>query len=350
MGARGHQVHVFAASFEGEAPKGVTFHLVPAPAWPWVLRLTAFASHSAKAIAAAGLFDVVHAHTVYNGSGHIAHAHSVHRRAIAFDRPPGLWAGLRWWLKGLPPWVLHLSDGSYRQAGHCVAISGRIAQELEACYRIPPERVSLIYNAVEAGHFQAAAPTARKALRRRLGMVGGTWAVFCGWNWRRKGLDVLLQALVRVEGVHLAVVGEDPVEGQAFRALSLVLGLGSRVRFVGRQADPLPWFQAADIFAFPTRYEPFGMVVSEAMACGLPVLVPSEAGASEVITAGRDLQVLPSAEDVEALAKGLRTLRDEPAYGRSLGRLNRKAASAMTWARHSAKLEQVYFRLAGSRP
>jgi glycosyltransferase involved in cell wall biosynthesis len=203
---------------------------------------------------------------------------------------------------------------------------------------------------VEAGHFKPLAGEARRAMRKRLGMELGAWAVFCGWNWRRKGLDMVLEALSRTHDVSLAVVGEDPLEGAAFRTEVQRRGLAARVLFVGKQADPLPWFQAADVFVFPTRYEPFGMVVSEAMACGLPVLVPQGAGAAEVVRNGRGLQILASAEDSATLAKGLQVLVDAPAKAKALGLANRKAVLHLDWDRHVRLLEKLYRTLAAHPP
>lgn len=338
---RGHDVHVFAPAFGAALPDGAVAHAVPVPARPWLRKLRAFYHAAPRAVEAAGPFDVVHAHTVYGGEGHLAHAHSVHRQAVAWDEPAGLFAKAWWWLKGLPPLAVALSDRTYTRARAVISISGRIQAELKDCYGLAGARTPLLYYGVEHGRFKPLSPAAKRQARAALELEG-FWAVFCGWNWRRKGLDVLLAALRDAPKVKLLVVGEDPEEGAAFRQLARDLGLAERVRFVGRQAHPERYFQAADAFAFPTRYEPFGMVVSEAMACGLPVLVPGGIGAAEVLPENGKGQALATDAEPEAWAWALNALQARPAYAKALGAKNLKAVRKLTWAEHGRQLERLY--------
>ena len=74
---------------------------------------------------------------------------------------------------------------------------------------------------------------------------------------------------------------------------------------MGPQKDVRPYYGAADAFVFPTIYEPFGSVVLEAMACGLPVITTDRCGAGEIITQGVDGFVLPTG-DIEAFAACMR--------------------------------------------
>jgi UDP-glucose:(heptosyl)LPS alpha-1,3-glucosyltransferase len=342
LAAAGDEVHIFAASFDAPLPKGVQGHRIEQPRLPWVLRLAAFAWRAPRAVAAAGPFDIVHAHTVYLGPCDLATAHSVHRVAMAVDPPAAGWRRLLLFLKGFPPLSVGLSDRVYRRARLRVAISDVVAQELRDCYGGAAEPLAVLRYGVDAAQFRPAAAAERRRLRAELGLSAGPWALFCGWNWRRKGLDVLLQAMRQLPQARLLVVGEDPLEGATFRQRVSELGLTERVRFEGTQKDPSRWFRAADLFVFPTRYEPFGMVVTEAMACGLPVLVPATAGAAEVLTGPRSSQVLPTAEDAEAWARAWGGLLRAPATRRRLGRANLTAARAFNWAAHVRGLRRLY--------
>ena len=110
----------------------------------------------------------------------------------------------------------------------------------------------------------------------------------------RKNLDTVLQALVGASGVHLAVVGAR--EGSPYPALAERLGVADRVHFLGFRRDMAQIMQAVDIFVFPSRYEPFGIVVLEAMASGVPVILAATVGAAEVVTPDCGV-VLPDPED-----------------------------------------------------
>lgn len=173
------------------------------------------------------------------------------------------------------------------------------------------------------------------------------WFCFSGWNWRRKGLDTVLEALGRIGGgSRLLVIGQDPIEGPVFREAAS--RLGGRVLFAGRLSDPAAAMAACDAFVFPTRYDPFGMVVSEAMACGLPVLVPRQAGSSEIVAASRGLQVLGRPGDPAALAARMAALAGNRGRARRIGRMNRRTAMGWNWKRYAAEALRLYER-AGQR-
>ncbi len=166
-------------------------------------------------------------------------------------------------------------------------------------------------------------------LRRRLGLEGKRVVAFTGRLVPHKGVDVLLQALRELpDDVALVVVGSGPrlvdLVGMARRS-----GLEDRVRFCSKVSDDdLPRYLAlADVFAFPSqnRLEGFGLVVAEAMASGIPVVVSDLPGVREVIDEGKEgLLVEPLlASD---LASKVRALLDEPARARAMGAAGRRRA------------------------
>jgi len=154
--------------------------------------------------------------------------------------------------------------------------------------RLRPRAV-VIPNGVATERFRPPTAAARVAARAAIGAAGDEMvAVFVGHEFDRKGLDIALRALRGADGVLLLVVGGSPemVAGAEERARAL--GVADRVRFVGRQADPVPFLHAGDVFVLPSAYEANALVVLEALACGLPVLSTRVGFAPDIIVDGEN--------------------------------------------------------------
>ena len=147
--------------------------------------------------------------------------------------------------------------------------------------------------------------------RAALGLAGKTVVLSVNYLVARKGLDVLIRAFQQVAGPNevLALVGSGPEETH----LRNLAGGDPRILFPGHQgdADKTAWYAAADLFAFPTLHDPWGLVVNEAMAFGLPIIATDAAGCAPDLVQDNGL-VVP-AGDVGALANALsQLLTDEP--------------------------------------
>jgi glycosyltransferase involved in cell wall biosynthesis len=139
----------------------------------------------------------------------------------------------------------------------------------------------------------------------------------------QKGFDLLLEAFARIAGRHpewsIKVLGKGPLKAR-LEAQADLLGLKNRVSFVGSVADPFPMLQAAGLFVFSSRFEGFGNALTEAMACGLPVIsFDCPAGPSDIIRHGVDGLLVPP-EDVSALANAMDHLMTDAAERERLAR------------------------------
>lgn len=214
---------------------------------------------------------------------------------------------------------------AFQQAKVAIAVSKNIQEQLLAL-GVPKDKIEVIFNGVDVEEF---APG--DVSRARLGLPENvTLALFVGdIRTNRKNLDTVLQALVEVRELHLAVVGS--TEGSPYIELARELGLAQRVHFLGYRLDVAQIMRGVDLFVFPSRYEPFGMVVSEAMATGLPVITSAATGAAEIMTPDCGM-VLPNTEDVASLAKALRTITDDPQLRQKMGQTGQKIARQHSWA------------------
>lgn len=168
-------------------------------------------------------------------------------------------------------------------------VGGAPQQRYITALGVPQDRVFLGYNAVDNGWFErgAAGARANPALREELGLPAAFFLA-SGRFIPKKNLD----RLVRAYAAYRAVAGDDPWDlvllgdGElrgALQALVAQLGLGAHVHFPGfRQYDELPQVLAfAGAFVHVSLSEQWGLVVNEAMAAGLPVIVSHQCGCAE---------------------------------------------------------------------
>jgi glycosyltransferase involved in cell wall biosynthesis len=141
-------------------------------------------------------------------------------------------------------------------------------------------------------------------------------------------LDTVLHALVHVPDLHLAVVGE--TKDSPYPQMAAALQLSERVHFLGYRHDMPLLQQASDFFVFPSRYEPFGLVVIEAMASGLPVITATTTGAADLVTSACGI-VLPDCDDVDALADALKLLNSDRTLRQQMGKAARTVAEQHSW-------------------
>lgn len=125
-----------------------------------------------------------------------------------------------------------------------------------------------------------------------------------------KGLDILIRATARIPDLFVWIAGEGP-ERDNLQHLSHELGVDRRVTFLGWRNDRASLFKTADLCVYPSREEPFGNVVVEAWACGTPLVTTASTGPRWLVKDGKDAVMTPI-DDVEALARGIRTLLRSP--------------------------------------
>ncbi len=155
--------------------------------------------------------------------------------------------------------------------------SAMVRDEIRQAFRVPDEKLRLIYNAVDSQLFSPALRDARTAVRAKLRIADDAIVyLFVGSGFERKGVATAIAALAeQPPPAHLVIVGRDK-HLQRYAALAKRLGVGSRVTLTGPLADPKPFFGAADVFVLPTIYDPFPNAALEAMATGLPVITTHE--------------------------------------------------------------------------
>ncbi len=189
-----------------------------------------------------------------------------------------------------------------------VAVSHDIAARLREL-GVSADRIRVIHDGVDQAQFH---PGSKHAARTALSLPPSEQLLlFVGNLLPVKGLDVLLNALVRLPAVTLLVVGHGPLR-PALEAQAAKLGLADRVRFIGPVPhDQLPdWYRAADVFVLPSRSEGVPNVLLEASACGVPWVASRVGGISEIAHLGASRLTPP--EDPTALAAAIQDFLTAP--------------------------------------
>lgn len=190
-------------------------------------------------------------------------------------------------------------------------------------------------------------PDARETLRRELRVPADrTLAVFLSRLHPKKGLEILFEAMARQRGKDFDLVvagtGEDAYLA-SLRALVERLGLAARVHWHGFVTGERKWrlLQGGDLFVLPSHSENFGIVVVEALACGLPVVVSTEVALAEEVRSHRLGRV--TAVEAQAVADALEHLLANPAERADIrARARSVVAENFTWDVAARALAQRY--------
>jgi D-inositol-3-phosphate glycosyltransferase len=160
---------------------------------------------------------------------------------------------------------------------HIIASTDKEKSALKHYYNVPLDKVSVIPCGVNLDLFQ---PGDKIEARQKLGLGEGKIMLFVGRVERLKGIDKIIQSMPYLQAIkpRLIIVGEDgnrQGEIDNLKVLAQKTGVADSVTFTGLvDYEKLPdYYNAADVFVFPSYYESFGLAPLESLACGTPVVV-----------------------------------------------------------------------------
>ena len=185
-------------------------------------------------------------------------------------------------------------------------------------------------------------------------LPGEPLVLTAGYLIERKGIAYLIDAIGRLRRagrrVHLAIVGEGPLRG-VLAAQAEACGVADTVHFLGRipHSHVLALMARSDVFALPSWDEAFGLVYTEAMAQGTPVIAGKGEGPEDFITDGVNGYLVP-VRDAEALAGAISRVLDDPSGAAELGAAGKAAALSLDWGRNARLTHQVYERVLQRKP
>lgn len=341
-----HEVHVFSNTFDEPDPGGIRFHHVPAVRWNALTTILSFALP--VSMQRFGKFDIVHAQGFCGLRQNVITAHisqvawfaALDRRMLPQTLRKRIFRHV----------AIRLDRLAYRPAAAraFIAVSERLRADLVQFHGIDPA-TPVIHHGVDCVQFSPVNVARwRHPARQRIGASEREFVALYVGDWQKSSESLV--AIVRsVPAATLWIVTKTPhgdVEADLERA-----GVRSRTRVLGATGTIEHLFAAADCLLFPSFYDSFGMVVAEAMATGLPVIVSGNAGASEWISRGKNGLIIDDAGDAAAFAHALRALMRDDAMRVALGAAARVTAEAHSWDFAAAQTMDVYERIvAEQRP
>lgn len=240
---------------------------------------------------------------------------------------------------------------SARLAEAIIINSESLRSEVHRYLDVDDQKLKLIYEAVDHGLFN---PGDRDLARSQVAEYGVTkpYVLFVSSLWPYKNCDGLLRAWARARTElgdrQLAIVGagRDEKYLSSLHTLAAELGITDDVVFVGglRLEETVNFYQAADVFVYPSLNETFGLPILEAMACGCPVVtsdasaMPETAGGAAVLADPKEPESIARAI-IEAIAPGNDRLRD----------MGLARAAEFTWGATGASTLDVYREVAANR-
>jgi glycosyltransferase involved in cell wall biosynthesis len=346
---RGHEVHVYTTSIDGESDltvplgtaveiDGVAVHYFRVP---FLRRLFWTPTLRARVQATAADFDIIHLHSVYlfptwvaaraafrSGVPYVVTPHGMLIRDVIRRKRP--------WVK--TTWINLIERKTFRRAAGIHVTAHVERTELSALRLATPEAVTQIPHGLDLPeqHLSRA--------HTPFASLPSNYGLFLGRICWTKGLDRLLTAWARVPDLPLVIAGnDDECYTPALRALAGSLGLAPRVIFTGAVSDEHKWalYQGARLFVLPSYSENFGLVAAEAMAMGCPVVVTPEAGIAELIRAERAGVV--SSNEPNELAAALTALMADDAQRRALGQRGGEVVRQhLGWTQVVQQIESFY--------
>ena len=214
---------------------------------------------------------------------------------------------------------------------------GRIRHKAEA-----------FHNAIDVAALGRGTP-----IRASLGVREGTIAIgTVAQIGRRKGIDILIETariLLRERTDLVFLVAGPPVAGEEefanqLRAAAEAPGLRGRVQFLGSRSDIPDFLASLDLFVLPTRAEPFGIVIIEAMAAGIPVIASKVGGIPEILSSP-EIGRLVEPVSPDAFANAIREILASAGSGRSMGENGRRSVARFDARIAGERLHTLYLEL-----
>lgn len=342
----GFNFHVFANRWQGQHAD-IDFHHVPILSFPKFLTTLSFAYFTRRQISAGG-FSLVHSHErIFAADIYTLHGvpHRFWVRCVRKKRMSLYDLATSWVEKKL------VREGNCQKF---IAVSNLTRDIFLQEYNIDPQRVTVIHPGVDLSDYATADKRSiRTDIRNEYGFSSAEPIIlFASMNFEIKGLDAIMLSLARLKAKHhrfkLLVAGKGNVK--KYSRLAREANIADDIVFTGMLSKEklIRLYLAGDMYVMLSKFDTFGMVVLEAMAAGLPVIVSSKVGARDIVHEGENGFIINDTSDTDYIASKISFLLDENMRGR-MSAAAYQTASQNTWDMVATKYQGIYTDILAAR-
>lgn len=346
VSAAAFDFHVFASRWqEGSVP--VTFHKTPVISFPKFLTTPGFAYLAGYKIGRNN-FSLVHSHDrifaadifTMHGVPHRYWVHNVRRKRMSFFDSATAWV-----------------ERKLVYEGNCqkfIAVSNLTRDIFLQEYNIDPQRVAVIHPGVDLNDYATADKKLIRAdIRKEYGFSSEeTIILFASMNFEIKGLDAIILSLAKLKAKQhrfkLLVAGKGNI--RKYTQMAREANIAEDVVFTGMLSKEklVRLYLAGDMYVMLSKFDTFGMVVLEAMAAGLPVIISSNVGAKDIVQEGENGFIISDTSDANCVASKIALLLNETTRN-SMVQSAYYTAMQNTWDHVALKYRRIYESILGTR-
>jgi len=337
-----YEVHVFANKWEAPSDR-IAFHKVPLILFPRFLKPISFALFAERKIARERV-DLLHSHErMFNADLYTVHS-IPHRMWVREVRKKRM---------GLYDYAVERAERRMvrdTKNRRFLGVSNLTREKYCRQYKMNSIGFDVLNPGVDVGRFSRFSRTeCRGNIRKRFNIDDSDIVVlFVGMNFEIKGLDRLLAAIALTKrkytatGLKLLVIGKGNY--RKYTRLAQELGIRDDIVFAGTwRQDIEQVYLASDIYAMLSEFDTFGMVVLEAMAASLPVIISGKVGARDIVANGVNGYIVEG-NNVEAISSKLACLFNQD-HRTQMGSKARETALEHTWELVAEKVIETYEEL-----
>jgi UDP-glucose:(heptosyl)LPS alpha-1,3-glucosyltransferase len=338
----GYNFHVFANRWQS-AHAGINFHHVSIVSFPKFLTTISFAYFTRRQLSA-DRFSLVHSHErifaadIYtlHGVPHRFWIHCVRKKKMSLYDLATSWV-----------------EKKLVTQGNCqkfIAVSNLTRDIFLQEYNIDPQRVTVIHPGVDLNDYATADKRLiRGDIRKEYGFRSEEPIIlFASMNFEIKGLDAIMLSLAKLKArqhsFKLLIAGKGNL--RKYTQMAREANIADEVVFTGMLSKEklIRLYLAGDMYIMLSKFDTFGMVVLEAMAAGLPVIISSNVGAKDLVQEGENGFIISDTSDADYIAAKIALLLDEN-IRRQMAEAAYQTASQNTWDDVTKKYAAIYENL-----